>query len=48
MPAKMAAPPTSSGQPAVSPNNTAPAAAPTSGSMFRNAPATGAATWLCP
>ena len=48
MPATMAAPPTACGTPTGSPNATAPAMAPTSGSRLRNAPATSAETLLCP
>ena len=48
MPAMMAAPPAACGTPAGSPNATAPAMAPTSGSKLRNAPATSAETLLCP
>ena len=48
MPATMATPPAICARPTGSPNTTAPAMAPTSGSRFRNAPATSADTRLCP
>jgi hypothetical protein len=48
MPATMARPPATCAKPAGSPNATAPAMAPTSGSRLRNAPATSAGTRLCP
>jgi len=48
MPARIAPPPISCPVPAGSPNSITPAAAPISGSRFRNAPATSAGTRLCP
>ena len=48
MPARMAPPPSSCPVPAGSPNSATPAAAPISGSRFRNAPAASAGTRLCP
>ncbi len=48
MPARMATPPHTCARPAGSPNATAPAMAPTSGSRLRNAPATSAETRLWP
>jgi len=47
MPPTIAAPPASWAGPSGSPNTTMPAIAPTSGSRFRNAPATSADTLLC-
>jgi hypothetical protein len=48
MPARMATPPAAWAMPTGSPKTTAPAAAPTSGSRFTNAPATSAETRACP
>jgi hypothetical protein len=48
MPARMAAPPAICFRPAGLAKKTTPAMAPTSGSRFRNAPATSADTRLCP
>ena len=48
MPATMATPPAACARPTGSPNATAPAMPPTSGSRLRNAPATSAETLLCP
>jgi hypothetical protein len=48
MPAMIAAPPSACAGPAGSPKITMPATAPTSGSMFTNAPATSADTLVWP
>jgi len=47
IPASTAAPPASCPGPTGLPKNTAPATAPTNGSMLKNAPATSAGTRLC-